>query len=116
MQNDALIPRPAHQPAWGLDAERGENSGGQEENLENRSLFHIRSGRSRTEHSTPELLNSMRKHKAGYPVSEGGGKDAFHSVSLSNPGQEEIRDAVESVLTGTKAAMADRIPCFMLSH
>ncbi len=51
----------------------------------------------------------MRKHKAGYPVSEGGGKDAFHSVSLSNPGQEEIRDAVESVLTGTIAAMAEAL-------
>src|SRR6266704_7049246 len=63
MQNDALIPRPAHQPGWGLDAERGGNRGGQEEDLENRRLFHIRSGRSRSEHTTLELLNSMRKHK-----------------------------------------------------
>ena len=41
------------------------------------------------------------------PVINGGGKDAFHSVPLSKPGQGEIRDAVESVLTGTLGALAE---------
>ncbi len=42
-------------------------------------------------------------------VRNGGGKDAFHSVPLSKPGQAKIRDAVESVLTGTLAAVAEAL-------
>src|SRR6266567_2753394 len=40
------------------------------------------------------------------PISNGGGKDAFHSVPLWKPGHGEISDALESVLTGTLAAVA----------
>jgi len=52
----------------------------------------------------------MRKHKAGHPVSEGGGKDAFQVSKVGRCGRGEIRDAVESVLTGTLVGMAE--PCY----
>ena len=55
-----------------------------------------------------ELNQALNCHFEG-PVSNGGGKDAFHSVPLSKPGQGEIRDAVESVLTGTVGAMAEAL-------
>src|SRR6266853_5157178 len=56
-----------------------------------------------------ELNQALNCHFEG-PVSNGGGKDAFHSVPLSKPGQGEIRDAVESVLTGTLTAVAEVSP------
>src|SRR5437667_4557472 len=40
----------------------------------------------------------------------GGNKDAFHGVPLSKPGQGEIRDAVESFLTGTLVDVAEALP------
>ncbi len=64
-----------------------------------------------------ELNQALNCHFEG-PVSNGGGKDAFHSVPLSKPGQGEIRDAVESVLTGTLAAVAGHASRFglVLTH